>query len=225
MAPEVIAAIIAAVATLAAAIVGATVSLTKKRERDKRESIEVIVYKNSGEYISAFEARIRKAKRVDDVTWGEGEANDEIQWSRQDRIAHRHLYETIAEIIRKPDVIWRDVVVLSSKYRSRFELYKEFVLNPDAPGYSLAYFESPPPTAPPRIGFSVVDSGEDDAEVFLAFGGSRLRMKHPDIVAFFSQYFGFVLKRATQLKRGTTVNHEMLENLERQIMEQEGDIE
>lgn len=214
MPAEVVAAIIAAVATLAAAIVGAVVTF-KRHDKGRKKDVEVTVYESIGDYISAFESRIRKAKRVDDVSW---EQNLDEQWAGQDWTALRHLYETIAEVIKKPNVIWRDVVAFSS--RGKFEQYRQAILEPDTPGHSLAYYEAFPSTSPPLIGLSVVDSGEKNAEVFLVVRKMRLRIKHPDIVDYFSRYFELIWKDGTKLKRGTRIEHTILQALEAQVMAQ-----
>jgi len=75
-------------------------------------------------------------------------------------------------------------------------------------------------TDPPRIGFAIIDNGEDEAEVFLSNDNIRLRIKHPIIAAYFAQYFEIVWSRAKKLKTGSVVNKELLEELEIQLAQQ-----
>jgi len=144
MQPQIIAAIIAGAATIVAAILGTVVS-RRKKEREEKHPAEVIAYENSGDLVAAFEARIRKARQIDDVTWGEEDERE--QWSGQDRMAHGHLYETIAQVISKSDVIWREVAMFSKQYEARFLQHRKFIEQGTA-GYNLAYFEVPSPLRP-----------------------------------------------------------------------------
>jgi hypothetical protein len=174
---------------------------------------QVITYKNSGDFVSAFTARIRTAKRIDDVTWSSEEDGRE-RWSGQDRAAYHLLHEIITEIAKKDDVIWREVIIFSDK--ERFEREKKRILDPKTPGYNVGYYDIPPPTAPPRLGFAVIDNGDPDAdtEVFLSSDKIRFSIKHPAIVAYFAQYFELAWKRAKKLKQGTKVYEDLLNELE-----------
>lgn len=171
----------------------------------------VITYKNSGDLVSAFAARIRTAKRIDDVTWNSEEDKRE-RWSGQDVAAYQLLHETITEVVRKDDVIWREVIIFSDK--ARFEHEKKRILDPRTPGYNVGYYDRPPSTAPPRLGFAIIDNGEPDAEVFLSSDKIRFSIKHPAIVVYFAQYFELAWNRAKKLKQGTKVSEDLLNELE-----------
>ena len=180
--------------------------------KDTIESLEetqfdVISYKTSGDLLSDFSARIRRAKRVDDVTWMEGEDARE-KWTGQDLKAHGYLQETINDVSRKTDVIWREVAIFSSYMRYKQE--RQRILDPNTPGYNVAFYEPPPPESPPRIGFAVIDN----EELVLCRDKVRLKIKHPEVVAYFSNYFNIVWERAIKLKRGLEVDKNLLDELD-----------
>lgn len=180
----------------------------------KAVGVEVVTYKSSSDLISAFAARIRRARRVDDVTWME-EEDPWDGWSAKDLDTYEYLQETVTEVSKKPDVIWREVAMFSP---AGFKREKTRLLDPDTtPGYKVAYFDRPSSVTPPRIGFAVIDSREENAEVFLSSAKVRLKIRHPAVVDYFSQYFELIWSRAQKLKRGPNVDHNLLRELETQL--------
>jgi len=170
--------------------------------------VEVEEYQTSADWVSAIAMRVRSGKHFKDVSWAEEE---ELQhrWSQEDRVAYEHCNAIISEVIRKQDVIWREVCVFS---RSRFARMREDILDESAIGYSVAYFE-PSTKAVPRIGgFLVID----DKEVFVASAESTiwLRVKHPAIVRYFSEYFETLWRHAKVLKKGPHLDRQRFERLD-----------
>ena len=171
---------------------------------------EVMTYRSGMDFLSAFCLRISTAKRVDDVTWMYEE--DLVEWSSQGRAAYRQLQNTIDEVSRKTDVVWREVVAFYEE--SRFEQEKKRILAPDTGGYHVAFYDIQSSECPPKIGFAIIDGGDSNAEVFLSSSKVRLSIKHPEMANYFSNYFDLIWSKAIKIKRGSKVDRQLLSEIE-----------
>jgi hypothetical protein len=175
--------------------------------------IEVEEYSTSADWAMSLSNRIRKAKRVNDVSWGDEESLQH-RWSQSDRTAHNKCDAAVAEIIRKHDVIWREVCVFSE---NRFKRKSKDILDPQAIGYSIAYLEPSTKKAIPRIGgFMTIDAETQEGELFIANTESTmwLRIRHPAIVSYFAHYFDNLWNAASILKSGPHLNQELFKKLD-----------
>lgn len=167
------------------------------------DGVEVEVFHEGKEFITNFQERARKAKRVDDITWGE----DVPPTSGQELQVYERYYDTMSEIASKPNVVWREIIMFVQ--RSRFERVKPF-LQADLLGYSVKFYDAVSIEMPPRITFSIVD-GE---EIFLASQNLRLRIRHPNIVQYFAQHYENLWQKSKSLKIGNKVNQGEIDRLD-----------
>jgi hypothetical protein len=182
--------------------------------------VEVQEYHTSGDWSEAMALRISRAKRVDDVSWAEL-GKIQFRWSQADRAAHARCDELVAKVIRDPKITWREIYIFfPGDPPDRFQSEKKNLLDKKAVGYSVGYFDAPPPEIAPRIGgFMVVDSGEKDAEIFVASSDSTiwLKIKHPALVRYYSNYFESLWINAKKLKVGPSLNNQLLQQLEKDL--------
>lgn len=164
-------------------------------------------------YIQYRTERLRKAKRVDDVTWRFHNYSEQT-YSRDELDLSRKELEMISELARKRDGIWREVA--SFRSLEQFNQEKSLVLDPKNIGYNLGYYKLDA-NAPPRIGFMLIDATE--LLISHAPKNIRLSIRHPEIVALFSEYFEDIWRYATKLKQGEKVNHMKLEQIETDLQE------
>ncbi|MCQ3972816.1 MAG: hypothetical protein DPW09_05130 [Anaerolineae bacterium] len=185
----------------------------------KTIGVEVNEYNTSEEYLDAIAQRVIKAKRIDNVNWvDEGEV--QFRWSQSDQEAAARAFSLVKKVIHNPKVAWRDIYIFFPNNPHRFEYAKTTVLDKRVTGYSAAYFNTPPPEAVPQIGaFIIVDSGEQDAEVFVSSHDSTiwLNIKHPTVVRYFANYYESLWKKAIKLKVGSTIDNQLFQQLEVQF--------
>jgi hypothetical protein len=185
----------------------------------KTVGVEVKKYHTSEEYMDAIAQRIIKAKRINNINWVE-EGKVQFRWSQTDRSAAAKTFEVVDRAIRDPKVTWRDIFIFFPNNPNRFKHAKTNLLDEKIEGYSAAYFNPPPEEAVPRIGaFIIVDSDEDDAEVFLSSDDSTMwfSIKHPALVRYFVNYYENLWNNAIKLKVGSIVDKQLLQQLETQF--------
>jgi hypothetical protein len=181
--------------------------------------MEIQKYSTPAEWARASTARLREAKIVDSVSWTE-DVDTMFRWSADDAQAFRENHDATYEIIRRPDVKWREVFIFYPSEIQYFENEKENVLDRTAVGYNLAYYEVPGASSPPLIGgFWIVDAGTNESEIFLASADSTILLSttHPLVVSYYSNYFESLWDRARKLKTGPKTDVQALEELEARL--------
>lgn len=167
------------------------------------DGVEVRSFPDGASFVSYFIDRVRRAKRVDDITWGE----DAPPTTGKESEVHQRFHEVVNEVSLKPNVLWRDIVVFV--HVSRFRRIQQRI-EANIRGYNVAHYPRLGEKSPPRLAFAVVDR----EEVFLSSYTSRISVRHPEIVQFFVQYFELLWNRAEKLKVGNQVNVKALEAIE-----------
>jgi hypothetical protein len=169
--------------------------------------VSVATYTTPYEYARYKADRLRRATRVDDVTW-RLHGYDMQTRSQSELDALHEVDDVTKEIIKKTDVTWREVVV----FRTRAHFEQELQLIQDAAniGYNLGFYPVPTDAkTPPRVGFMIVDN----EELFIGYAANSkwLAIKHPDIVAVFSAYFYDIWREAEKIRVGIQVDNKKIE--------------
>lgn len=170
--------------------------------------IDLNVYTSRSEFAKAFAQRIKTAQKIDDLVWGNFSGREPI--SGKDISAKDDYSEVVEGLLRKSNVVWRELVVFNEK---RFQRTKKRVIDPGIKGLNVGYFEIEEPDIIPRISFMVIDN----KEVFLFHLTNqlnlRLHIKQPDIVQYFASYYEALWDSSTKLKVGETVFSDKLDAL------------
>jgi hypothetical protein len=181
--------------------------------------MEIQKYNTPAEWARASTSRVREAKIIDSVSWTE-DIETLHRWTAEDAQAFAEKDRATHEVIRKPDVKWREVFIFYPSEVQYFEDEKANALDSKAVGYNLACYEVPDSSSPPRIGgFRVLDAGTNDAELFLASADSTilLRTTHPLVVSYYANYFENLWDCARKLKTGPRTDVQALEELEAKL--------
>ncbi len=171
--------------------------------------VEIVSFTSSAEYLSYATKRIRRATRVDDITWGRPAYPRSV---RDDR-AFDEYADALSVAARNPHFIIRKVVSFHSM--SQFEQERRRILEEDNVGYSLGYYKTPSSDEPRREGFAVIDR----EEVLISHSPKSiwLSVKHPIIVSYYLGYFEEIWEHSEKLKQGKTVEQEKLQRLETEL--------
>lgn len=167
------------------------------------DGVEVRSFSDGASFVSHFIDRVQKAKRVDDITWGE----DAPPTSGKESEVYQRYQRLVNEVSRKPNVIWREIVVFA--HASRYQRIRQRI-EANILGYNVAHYPRLSEKSPPRITFAIVDR----EEVFLSNFPTGISVRHPDIVKLFVQYYEQLWNRAEKLKVGNQVNMKALEAIE-----------
>lgn len=157
--------------------------------------VSVSVYKNPYEYSQYKIKRLHQAKRIDDVTWRFHGYESQTS-SKLDRQAYQKEDEIIKEVVRKSDVVWREVAVFRSKAHLEHEL--SLIQNPENVSYNLGYYPiTDTIKSPPRFGFMIIDNNE----LFIGYASTShwLVIRHSEIIALYSAYFTDIWKNSEKL--------------------------
>lgn len=167
------------------------------------KGVELKSFQHNADFYEWLIKRLRTAKNIDDITW----ETEVIATSGKELKALEQYRKMVLEIAKKPNVIWREIVIFTS--RPKFERFKQR-LSQDIPGYNLVYYERLPQNSPRKITFVIVDN----EEIFLLGDKISLAIKHPDIIKYFSEYYERLWSQGKVLKANNRTNQEELKHLE-----------
>lgn len=170
------------------------------------DGVKVVSFSSSAELVTYAAERYRNAKCIDNITWS---GSSKQPRTRRDLDAYTAYQSAISEVAKRPDALWREVVIFGSI--EHFKREKERILDEENVGYSLGYYEQSVSNGkvPRRLGFAIVDN----EEMFVSYSPSSvwLLIKHPEIIKYFSAYFEDIWKDATKLKQADDIDYDELE--------------
>ncbi len=167
------------------------------------DGVELKSFQSDTASYSYLVERLSAAKKVNDITW-----EVDIQpLAARDIEALESYRKIVMETARKPDVIWREIVIFTSK--KKFERFRTRLIE-DVPSYNLVYYDELPKNSPRKLHFMIIDN----EEVFLLGRNISLIVKHPDIVTYFSEYYKRLWSEGKILKINGNLNCDELQKLE-----------
>jgi hypothetical protein len=172
--------------------------------------IKVNYFQSSNEMFRYASKRYSSAKTIADV-YGGGKPTKPR--SQKDVEAYNNFHKTIDKIIKKEDVIFRQVCYF--EYRQQYENEKKRLIESNI-GYNLGFYNYNSKSSPPKISFGLIDAEE------IIFSNSRRKIwfsiKHPFIVKFFEEFFNDLWDRSTEIKEGNKIYFDNQKSLEKDLL-------
>jgi hypothetical protein len=174
--------------------------------------VSVKRFMNSRDVYEYVARRMHTAKEsIDDLTWGFAE---EERTSASQAALEKYLQTLVKTCKKKKNLGYREVMSFPPvEHLSRAQA----MLDRKLPNYSLRFYRSTQPM--PLVAFMVIDSSEVivsfyRAPILPASGEIRFATTHPDIVAFFQDYYETIWKSAEILQEGSKSYPEKVRNIE-----------
>jgi hypothetical protein len=176
------------------------------------KEFKVTEFSSRKEYTEYRMRQLRKAKKIDDVTWRFKDVNKQPH-TGGDSILRKEQIDLISQIAKKPDVVWRGVAVFTSVEHLEREL--PLISEIENTGYNFGVYEINPQTSPPLSGFMIID----DRELFIAYPPKSimLTIQHPSVVKLFSEYFDDIWQSAQKVKLGNKIDFQKLHQIENDL--------
>jgi hypothetical protein len=185
-----------------------TISASSSQAIQALEGVEIQSYNSREEFARAFVHRIKRAKHIDDLVWSNYSGKEPT--SEKGATMTQTYSVTVDQVLRKPDVVWREIVIFTA---SRFARTEERIMDQRIKGFNVGFFDEVEPSNAPRPSFMLVDN--EDLFLFHLPNqlNLRLRIKHPTLVSYFAKYYEALWEKSIKLKQGEKIDYSQLNNL------------
>lgn len=176
------------------------------------EGVELRRYLQMSDFYNHFMERLQRAKKLEYTYWGDW-GNAASRLTGADLELMQRCNEVFRELRERKDVIVREIRV----FPLGTPLYEKLEQNlrRNLPGYSVSCYAVPPSDMPRSVSFHILD----DEELFLIGERMYLSVKHPDIVAFFADYYELSWSKGHILSKGTAVHEQALDTFKALLLQ------